>query len=150
MGRGLYKRPARAADAPVTDVEVRAIVRLAGQLWYAREPERGGGILVAQFGPAAYADSPAVRGRRPEAAWLVDHAGAQPLTIAEAGAMETDRRLIEGSSDFYYPIFGFAPLLGTNHLVLGRFCGVGIGRDHGGVIGVGARGGIWWGRSPLW
>ena len=138
------RAPARLPDAPVSSVEIEAILTLvmAWHLGSADGEQAGRPILVEQHAATTSANSGAVWANDPVAAWRVDQYGSRQLTGEEA----RNERVAVADGDFTGPgMLRFAPVTGTTFLVLGHMAAPRAG--HGELIEIGVRGGI---RLVLW
>lgn len=138
---GPYKQPARCADEPVSQVEIQAILNWAAEAWQGGVVDGvryGAPILVLQCAPTDLAEGQHLRHAAIVAGWFVDGAGLRALSAQEA---ERLRDSIESDGVVFDPAFiAFAPVVGTNHLVLERVMGPKMGFSL--AIEVGRRGGM--------
>jgi len=142
-----YKQPARRIDEPVSQIEIQAILERADGAWHgAREGARDGkAILVLHYAAADAAGYAAVSSGRILAGWVVDVAGARSVTADEAERVRDG--IVSNGIGFNPAVIAFAPVNGTNHLVLGHFFGPRM--DYGGMVEISRRSGIRTVRS-LW
>ena len=133
------RAPARLPDAPVSSVEIKAILTLAvaWHLGSADEAQEGLPVLAEQHAASEHANSGAVWATDPVAAWWVDQHGSRQLTGEEA----RKERVAAADGDFTGPgMLCFAPVTGTTFLVLGHMAAPRAG--YGELIEIGPRGGI--------
>ncbi len=136
-----YTQPARHVDAPVSETEIRAVLRLAEEGWHRPGPEGDKprtGILVLRYPPIDRAQLRLLSPGPILAAWVVDASGTRAITPEEARQLNGGKT--SDGMGFDPAVILFAPLKGTNHLEIGHLYGPTMG--HGDIVEVGRRGGM--------
>lgn len=129
-----FGEPARQPDEPITDIEIRSVLRQAEDLWnhYKRHGVTGvAEVKVLQYPSIDRAGDPLAMGLEPVALWAVNDAGIRNISVMET---QTHPDIGKGESRF----FRFAPLKGSNDIVVGATYGVHLGE--GNVIKVDNKG----------